>query len=171
MSVSLKQFELVGYRFRNLTIDETLFDSDSGTVKIAVAVASGEPQLSAQKMKGRPVIELSISVGVNLVDESAEASTSAKQAQFIKAECTAGFVGTDLKDDGQISLFGECKDQVARSMYWLVRQRIVSLLTMTKFRAVQLPWDVVGSDAKPSTNPRTKSVRRSAKTTKKKTGK
>jgi hypothetical protein len=133
---STAAFKLIGYRFNRLFIDESAVQKQkaAGSAKLVISFEGEDPVIADSKWNDRTVIELGIKLGLGVPKD--------KEAMLFEVKCVAGFVGRRIVDDGNIDKFGDAAQEFARSLYWLSRQRIVSLMTMTRFRSVVLPWDV-----------------------------
>lgn len=134
---------MVGYRFANLRIDESPFlahKTEKGVIEFSIA--SSDAKVSESLYKDRRVIELGVQVKA--------LNQGGSDESFLVAECIAGFVGQDESLDGDVERFSHCEAFYVRSLYWLIRQRLASLLTMTRFRQVRLPSDFDGFETKSS---------------------
>jgi hypothetical protein len=134
---STAAFKLVGYRFSRLFIDEEAVDKfkkKGASAKLVVSFEGDDPEIAQSKWHDRAVIELRIKLGLGV--------GKGGEAMLFEVKCIAGFVGRRIADDGNIEQFRDGAQEFARSLYWLSRQRIVSLMTMTRFRSIVLPWDV-----------------------------
>jgi hypothetical protein len=146
MNTNGSSFELVGYRFSKLVVNEENFIVEKvGDKVLSIVIASADPKVSHFKYKKRPVIELTVIVSAKVSEpgeDEREDNAATGPEDFISAHCIAGFVGREESHDGDLVKFAECSAHYVRSTYWLVRQRLASFLTMTTFRTVQLPWDL-----------------------------
>jgi hypothetical protein len=135
MKTNVPNFEMVGYRFFNLRIDEGKFHDPKGEKGlIEFSIGASDPKVSETQYQNRKVIELAVTVKA-LQQGGADES-------FLHAECIAGFLGQDKSHDGDVEHFSQCATYYVRSLYWLIRQRLASLLTMTRFRQLRLPADL-----------------------------
>lgn len=137
---AFESFLMVGARFSRLTVDERKISGTEGEHEIAVSIEGRDPTISSHRYADRPVIEqvVSASAVVKGDDDGADG------AHLFFIECTAGFVGTEEKFDGDLKLFKAAEAQFARALYWLVRERIQSVFSVTMLRAHrQLPWDLL----------------------------
>lgn len=135
-----ESFLMVGARFSRIAVDERKVGGAEGSYEIAVSIEGRDPTISAHTFGDRPVIEQVVSASAVVKGE--EEVPDASHVFFI--ECTAGFVGTEETFDGDLSLFKAAEAQFARALYWLVRERIQSVFSVTMLRTHrQLPWDLL----------------------------
>lgn len=135
-------FVLVGARFAKISVDESkvLVGDD---VKLSVTVECHAPEISPHKYKGRPVIEHVVSAYSVVDDELSEIETE----HVFHVKCVAGFVGVDESHDGDLAFFKKAEATFARAIFWLVRERVQSVFSVTMLRSQDtLPWDLVGQD-------------------------
>lgn len=134
-------YVMLGYRFPRLAIDESPIeqskgaDGDSNAV-LKFEVTPIEPYVATERSNNRAIIEAGVLVELRLGDDSSASP------HVLLAKCIAGFVGKDQKDDGNVELFLANCGEYARPLYWLARQRLTSLLTMTRMASLKLPADV-----------------------------
>jgi hypothetical protein len=140
---SLQAFEsflMVGARFSRITVDERKVSGDEGEYELKVSIEGHEPEVSKHTYAGRSVIEQVVSASAIVKGEGE--GPDAPYVFFV--ECTAGFVGIEEKFDGDLAVFKEAETHFARALYWLVRERIQSVFSVTMLRTHRkLPWDLL----------------------------
>lgn len=146
MTDAVPIFQLAGYRFARLIVDEEPENATEGPkVELNVMASADDPSVSEMKFNGRHVIELGLKVDVEVSPET-PLKREISSRTLIAVHCIAGFVGTDKKYDGDLEAFAKYAPVFARSVYWLARQRVTSLLSMTKLRNTMLPMDFLARD-------------------------
>jgi hypothetical protein len=136
---AVNQWELVGYRFVRLLIDEGAVSERSGEIELAVQVRFSS--MGARELKsGQTVHELFVQVVV----ERGGGESAAEE--LIDAKVVAGFVHRSMDGDVDVP-FHDVLPQAVRSIYWLARQRVHSLLSLTKLRTLPIDWDLDLRDA------------------------
>lgn len=165
---SFDRFMLVGARFSRITVDETEFTKGKANVELVVSIEGPDAAISKHTYNKRPVIELVVRAHA-LVKGSSETPDS---DDVFRIECTAGFVAVDPKDDGDLDLFKTAEPQFARAVYWLVRERIQSVFSVTMLRAqTKLPWDTIEGPWKRGTESSAQTPVKKKAVTKKKSAK
>jgi hypothetical protein len=147
---SLQAFEsflMVGARFSRITVDERKVSGDESDYELAVTIEGRDPVVSKHTYAGRPVIEQVVSASA-IVKGDAEGPDT---PHVFFVECTAGFVGRNESFDGNLAVFKEAEAHFSRALYWLVRERIQSVFSVTMLRAHRkLPWDLLADPIRPS---------------------
>lgn len=157
---AFESFLMVGARFSRITVDERKVSGTAGKYEIAVSIEGHEPTLSSHTYGDRPVIEQVVSASA--VVKGDEQSPDAPHVFYV--ECTAGFVGVEKASDGNLALFKAAEAQFARALYWLVRERIQSVFSVTMLRAHrQLPWDLLENQIAPSTPSKKSATKKAVK--------
>ena len=135
------RFRLVGYRFSRLVLDESPVErAKQESVALQISTTADEPTISVLKFGARKVIELSVSVKVRIAEQS-KAKRELKSLDIVCARAIAGFVGRDKADDGNLEAFHADTKDYARSVYWLLRQRVQSLTSLTLLRELVFPLE------------------------------
>lgn len=135
-----QKFRTVGYRFARLLVDESpVAAATENEVRLEISVTAETPRVAERDYKSRKVIEVAVKVIVDVTDQHTIPETQSREV--VHALCLAGFVGLEEKNDGVLEVFEAETDAVIRSLYWLTRQRIQSLLTATSLRHLTLPWE------------------------------
>lgn len=142
MNTSTPAFKLVGVRFSKIVVDERAIAFEGGK-DLRVVIMRSKPKVSDHKLAEKSVIEMSVSV----VAAMHEAPLEVALDQVFHLECTAGFIPDDMVHDGNLDAFSGSVDQFARSLYWVVRERLDSVFAITTLRGIQMPWDLVPEEA------------------------
>lgn len=149
---SPQDFMMVGARFSRIQIDETAFFS-TATEGYNMAIGVHAPKVSDHQFGDRSVIEITVAARVVPEDESAGAKLA---SEVLLLECVAGFVGDHAEYDGDLERFAPLSSFYSRAVYWMLRERLQSILSVTLFRhGEDLPWDldretIVGIERLPS---------------------
>jgi hypothetical protein len=158
MSERLDRFILVGARFSRFAVNESAAIADSKG--LVVTFKRAEPELSDSLYDDRHVIEIKILVeAVSAHDETSEVVADSTNT-VIQAEIAAGFVGKDATSDGDLEAFGACQDDYYRFTYWMLRERLTSVLAVTMLRSTFLPWDLNELAARNEATPKSVRVRK-----------
>lgn len=138
-------FSMVGARFSRIFIDEQAFigaAADSFNMEISVQIA----RVSDHKYAERSVIEMGVrarAVGVN------DDGSPAQLDEVFVLECVAGFIGSSPELDGDLDRFNESSQFFGRAIYWMLRERMQSVVSVTLLRQTDdLPWDLDEADAR-----------------------
>lgn len=136
---AFESFKMVGARFSRISVDERQVESGTGDeIGFDVNIECRHPALSTHTFRGRPVIELVVAAHASVTDEE-----PADPGELFYVECTAGFVGVEEKNDGNLELFADAQRAFSRAIFWLVRERIQSVFAVTMLRShKKLPWDL-----------------------------
>jgi hypothetical protein len=143
-SAGESKFALVGYRFARFLVDEAPVNAGSADTQVPlnIEVARSSGEVSNKTYNGRKVIEVEVELKVTPKPRDAD-EAGAQQEPVIAVTCVAEFVGVSTTNDGNLELFHAESDTYSRSVYWLMRQRVSSLLSMTRLARVRLPFDLV----------------------------
>lgn len=147
MPTSVRDYVMVGARFSKLIVDEgsSLLRGDQ---HLSVEFLRSKPSLSAQRFGDRPVVELKVSVVATTA-----ANDDAVLDKIFHVECTAGFVGLNERLDGDLESFAFCVDEFSRYVYWMLRERLDSVFSVTSLKGTHLPWDMTPQETKPRRQP------------------
>jgi hypothetical protein len=134
-------FELVGYRFTKLIVDEEPLKDIKGEIDLTIEVKAGYKDRDiTQKTNVSQIEELQIEMVITPINKL---SPSAGLLPVIHAIVIGGFKSQEvLNAKDQQDKFRSIADYYVRGLYWLARQRVTSLLTMTKLRALPIDWDI-----------------------------
>jgi len=136
---SPQDFTMVGARFSRIQIDETAF-FNAPTDGFSMAIGVHLPKVSDQKFGDRSVIEVTVTARVVPDDQAADVKLA---NEMLLLECVAGFVGDRTQYDGDLERFAALSPFYCRSVYWMLRERLQSILSVTLFRhGEDLPWDL-----------------------------
>lgn len=136
---SPQDFMMVGARFSRIQIDETAFFS-AAAEGYNMAIGVHAPKVSDQKFGDRSVIEVTVAARVVPEAEDADAKLA---SEMLLLECVAGFVGDATEYDGDLERFAALSSFYSRAVYWMLRERLQSILSVTLFRhGDDLPWDL-----------------------------
>lgn len=156
------KFRLVGARFSRICVNEHALGGN-GDKNFRVTIESRDAVISQHTYSDRKVIEKVVCASAfpKEVDEG-------PVDEIFTLECTAGFVGAEESLDGDLQAFKKSDEAYGRAIYWLVRERIESIFSVTMLRSSRnLPWDMAfAADELKST--RVKTERKSPKTSPKK---
>lgn len=153
MTDELSKFVLVGARFNRIVINEEKIGPLATELKVSVERKG--PFLSPHKSGDREVIEVAVRVLI---------SASEGTENIVDIECTAGFLGVEPSNDGDIELFQLEIAEVGRGVYWVLRSRLQTLFATTRLHGAALPWDMdklpfVGSDEVSRKTPKAKKAK------------
>lgn len=141
--MSLEKFNLVGVRYTRYYYDESVLLSIRESAESYYKIDCEDAEISTSKYKGRPVIEVKLSLRQFIRGEKdASGSQGVDDKEVLLVECVAGFVGTSERDDGDLKLFSKAKETYGRVIYWLARQRVRSLTMGTLLDSGALPHDI-----------------------------
>lgn len=134
---SQDQFSLVGYRFKKLLLNEEVISTSVANAELEFVVATDNGNITPFSSKGKRVIEIRTWVSARVKDGEKVGAEPVMLAHLV-----AGFVSLSERDDGDINAFRKNSSFIFKTCYLLTRQRLVSMLSSTMFRGLDLPYDV-----------------------------
>lgn len=170
----LSKFKFVGMRFSNVHIDDapianTYPDRLEDEFSARVDIQRIDPTLSLAKLGERPVIELGVSIAIDILWDDDSADSSAKVDRVVDIRVVCGIVGEDEKYDGDLESVKLVQPELTRMAYLSVREHVDRLLENT-WVSFPMPIDLTFVAEPPPKSPR-KSVKKIAAAAKKATSK
>jgi len=138
MARDVDDFVLVGARFGKVIFDE----QNLNTKRLEIMVRKGEPAISQHKYGDRSVIELSMTI-IATQHLPATKQLAKVPKEILEVGITAGFVSKQGDLDGDIAAFSEVKEGYFRYIYWMLRERLTSIFSVTSLRVMNVPWELL----------------------------
>lgn len=138
--INTESFELVAYRFSKLLIDERPLDEISDDeVALEFVVNTEKLGVRERLSTGKDIYEVMVQINMFHAKDELRASP------LVSATIIGGFKDKDEDSNLGLEQFNEVADGYVRPLYWLARQRVSSMLTMTRLRSMPISWDLTQS--------------------------